>query len=156
MTTDNLIQRINHLVDTVLEPEPEYFRVNVKIKPTNNVKVYLDGDNGISIEKCVQFNRKLYKLIEESDFFEQEDFSLEVSSAGTDEPLLLKRQYIKNTGRFIKVIFLDGTEKEGKLTGTNEEDIFLEETSGKGKKAVTQQIIIPFNNIKTVTVQVKF
>jgi ribosome maturation factor RimP len=156
MATDTIIQEIERLVDDVLAPEPEFFRVNVKIKPTNNVKVFIDGDKGVSIEKCVQFNRRLYKLLEEKALFPEGDFSLEVSSPGVDEPLKLHRQYSKNIGRFVEVIFNDGTKKEGKLMQVAEADIIIEQETGKGKKAATQQLVIPFNNIKTTTVQIKF
>jgi len=156
MATETPVQRIERLVDTILSTEPEYFRVNVRIKPTNNVKVFIDGDNGISIEKCVQFNRRLYKMIEDSGIFPPGEFSLEVSSPGVDEPLKLHRQYSKNINRFVEVLFNDGTKKEGKLVQVAESDIIIEQTSGKGKKASTQQIVIPFNNIKTTTVQIKF
>jgi ribosome maturation factor RimP len=84
------------------------------------------------------------------------EFSLEVSSPGIDEPLKLHRQYKKNIGRFIEVLFLDGTKKEGKLLEVAEADIIVEHTEGKGKKAVTQQLVIPFNHIKSTTVQIKF
>ena len=156
MATETIIQEIEQLTDAVIAAEPEFFRVNVRIKPTNNIKVFIDGDNGVSIEKCVHFNRKLYKLIEEKGFFPEGDFSLEVSSPGVDEPLKLHRQYNKNIGRFVEVIFLDGTKKEGKLIQVAEADIILEFITGKGKKAETQQLVIPFNNIKTTTVQIKF
>jgi ribosome maturation factor RimP len=36
------------------------------------------------------------------------------------------------------------------------EDILIQTTEGKGKKAVTQQLLVPFNNIKSTTVQIKF
>lgn len=156
MATDTLLQQIEALVDATIQPEPEYFRVQVRIKPTNNVKVFLDGDNGITIEKCVQFNRRLYKLLEESGLFPDGDFSLEVSSPGVDEPLKLHRQYTKNTGRFVEVLFNDGTVKEGKLLQVAESDIIIEQVTGKGAKAVTQQLVIPFSNIKSTTVQIKF
>ncbi|QEC68541.1 ribosome maturation factor [Panacibacter ginsenosidivorans] len=156
MATDTLIKELERLTDEVLAPEPEYFRVNVKIKPTNNVKVFIDGDKGVSIEKCVQFNRKLYKILEEKALFPDGDFSLEVSSPGVDEPLKMHRQYNKNIGRFVEVIFIDGSKKEGKLLQVAEADIILELTTGKGKKAAIQQLVIPFNNIKTTTVQIKF
>lgn len=156
MATDTLLQQIEALVDATIQPEPEYFRVQVRIKPTNNVKVFLDGDNGITIEKCVQFNRRLYKLLEESGLFPDGDFSLEVSSPGVDEPLKLHRQYAKNTGRFVEVLFNDGTVKEGKLLQVAESDIIIEQVTGKGAKAVTQQLVIPFSNIKSTTVQIKF
>jgi len=156
MATDSIIQEIEKYVDKVLEAEPEYFRVNVKIKPTNNIKVFIDGDNGVTIEKCVRFNRSLYKIIEESALFPDGDFSLEVSSPGVDEPLKMQRQYTKNIGRFVEVLFNDDSKKEGKLLQVAEADIIIEQVSGKGKKAVTTQIVIPFNNIKTTTVQIKF
>jgi ribosome maturation factor RimP len=156
MAIENQIRQIEQLVDQVLAEHPEYFRTNVKIKPTNNVKVFIDGDNGVTIEKCVFFNRQLYKLIEESGMYPEGEFSLEVSSHGVTEPLTMHRQYVKNTGRDIEVIFNDGSKKEGKLLQVAEADIILEQVEGKGKKSVTQQLVIPFDNIKSTTVQVKF
>ena len=156
MATETQIQEIEKLVDQVLAAEPEYFKVAVRIKPTNNVKVYIDGDKGIAIEKCVYFNRQLYKLIDEKGMFPPGEFSLEVSSPGVDEPLKYHRQYQKNIGRSVEVIYNDGSKKEGKLIQVTDEDIIIEQQTGKGKKAATQQIVIPFENIKTTTVQIQF
>jgi len=156
MSNEPELLRIEQLVNQVLADEPAYFCVSVRIKPTNNVKLFLDGDNGITIEKCVQFNRKLYKLIEEAGLYPEGEFSLEVSSPGVEEPLKLQRQYAKNTGREVEVVFTDDTRKTGKLIAVTEADILLEHTEGKGKKAVTQQVLIPFSNIKSTTVQIKF
>jgi len=156
MATSEQIQQIERLVDEIISAEPEYFRVQVKIKPTNNVKVFIEGDKGITIEKCVRFNRALYKKLEESGMFPDGDFSLEVSSPGVDEPLKERRQYNRNVGKNVEVIFVDGTKKEGKLLQVAEADIIIEIAEGKGKKATTQQLVIPFNNIKTTTVQIKF
>lgn len=144
------------MLNSILAEEPEYFLVSVRIKPTNNIKVFIDGDNGITIEKCVRFNRKLYKLIEETGMYPEGEFSLELSSPGVDEPLKMHRQYLKNIGREVEVIFADDTRKQGKLLAVTEADIIIEHTEGKNKKAVTQQLVIPFNNIKSTTVQIKF
>jgi len=156
MDIETQIQQIEQLVDQVLTDFPEYFRVTVKIKPTSNVKVFIDGDNGITIEKCVSINRKLYKLLEETEMYPEGEFSLEVSSPGVTEPLKMHRQYIKNIGRDVEVIFVDGSKKEGKLLQVAEADIIIEHTEGKGKKAVTQQLVIPIESIKSTTVQLKF
>jgi ribosome maturation factor RimP len=156
MQTNSVVQNIEHLVNTFLENEPDYFLVEVKIKPTNNIKVFIDGDKGISIEKCVQFNRQLYKLIESNTFFPAGDFSLEVSSPGIDKPLKLYRQYSKNIGRNIEILFNDGTVKKGRLLQVSSDDIIVEETLGKGKKTEIIQLVIPFSNIKTTTVQIEF
>jgi len=156
MSPDSVFDTIEKLVNEVLSQEKEYFLVEVKIKPTNNIKVYLDGDNGISIEKCVQFNRGIYKKMLAADLFPAGDFSLEVSSPGVDKPLRSKRQYLKNIGRNVQVVFNDGSEKTGKLTEVTDADIIIEESVGKGKKAEVQQVVIPFSNIKTTTVQIQF
>jgi ribosome maturation factor RimP len=153
---ETILQKTEQLVTEILSHEPEYFLVEVKLKPTNNIKVYIDGDKGISIEKCVYFNRQLYKKIEDTHLFPAGDFSLEVSSPGVDKPLKMHRQYIKNIGRNVEVAFTDGSKKQGKLLQATNNDIILEQTSGKGKKQETQQLVIPFSNIKTTTVQIQF
>ena len=156
MEPNVLIDKVKAVIDPFLEEESIYFIVQIKIKPTNNIKVFLDGDNGLPIEKCTFFNRKLYKAIEEEAWFPEGDFSLEVSSPGVDEPLLLKRQYNKNVGRKVQVTLLDGVVKEGILLTVAEADILIEWTEGKGKKAVQQQLLIPFENIKSTIVQIQF
>lgn len=156
MITPDLLSEIGALVQTLLQDEPDYFLVSLRIKPIHNIKVYLDGDAGLSIEKCIFFNRKLYKMIEESQFFPEGDFSLEVSSPGVDEPLGSHRRYAKNVGRLIEIVFKDDTKKMGKLLQVADADLIIEVTSGKGKKAVTEQMLVPFDNIKTTTVQIQF
>jgi len=156
MQKDSVLDNIEELVNRFLENEPEYFLVEVKVKATNNIKVFIDGDKGISIEKCVQFNRQLYKIIEGTDLFPQGNFSLEVSSPGIDKPLKLQRQYLKNTGRNVEILFNDDSVKSGRLLQVSNDDIILEEIVGKGKKAETRQLVIPFSNIKTTTVQIEF
>ncbi|WP_288071433.1 ribosome maturation factor [Hydrotalea sp.] len=156
MSTQTHIEQITGIVNSMLETEPSFFCVAVKVKPTQNIKVFLDGDEGLPIEKCVYFNRKLYQLITEAGIFPEGEFSLEVSSPGVGEPLKLHRQYVKNIGRNVEVIFTDDTIKQGVLLAVAEQDILLEHTTGKGKKAITQQILIPFTTIKTTTVQIKF
>ena len=151
------------MTEEILSEEPVYFLVDLRIKPTNNVKVFLDGDSGITIEKCVQVNRKLYRKLEESAIFPDGDFSLEVSSAGLDEPLKLLRQYKKNIGRLVEVQLQDGTQKEGQLTDVSDEGIVLEISTGKPtngklpskKKEISSHSLL-FNNIKSTKIQIVF
>jgi ribosome maturation factor RimP len=94
--------------------------------------------------------------MEEAAWFPEGDFSLEVSSPGIDEPLLLNRQYVKNIGRKVEVTLIDESLKEGVLKTVTEKDILLEWTEGKGKKAAVQELLIPFEQIKTTIVQIQF
>src|SRR6478752_3231645 len=123
MSTETQIQSIENLVNGIIAEDPAIFLVETRIKPTNNVKIFLDGDNGITIEKCITINRALFKLVEGSGLFPNDDFSLEVSSPGLDEPLKLFRQYVKNKGRKVEVIQKDGIKIEGKMLEVNEKEI---------------------------------
>ena len=154
MNQDTSIQTIEKLIEPLLQGD--VFLVSVKIKPTNNIKIYLDADGGLGIEKCIRINRALYKNIEEAGYYPNGDFSLEVSSPGLDEPLKLLRQYKKNIGRNVEVTTVDEVVREGKLTGVAEEKIDLEYTEGKGKKAIVKIEEVPFRNIKQTKVQIKF
>src|SRR5690242_824476 len=120
MNIDEQIRAMEQKVESLIREEAGVFLVGIRIKPTNNVKVFVDADNGVSIEKLVQYNRKLYKEIEESGFYPNGDFSLEVSSPGLDEPLKLHRQYVKNIGRNVEVIRKDGARIEGKMVTVND------------------------------------
>jgi ribosome maturation factor RimP len=150
------VKSIENMLQAILAEETVYFLVEVRIKPTNNVKVFLDGDQGISIEKCVQVNRALYRKLEESGLFPADDFSLEVSSPGLDEPLKMLRQYRKNIGRLVEVLLQDGSRKEGRLTEVSEDGIIIEETKGKNKKKEVINHTFLFDNIKTTKIQVVF
>ena len=156
MTQDNSIQAIETLIGQVLAETEDIFFVSVRIKPTNNIKVFLDADSGLSIEKAVKVNRAMYKVIEEKGWYPDGNFSLEVSSPGLEEPLKLLRQYKKNIGRKVEVILQDNTALEGKLLEADETMIKLEHTEGKNKKAVTTIKEIAFDEIKQTKVLIVF
>jgi len=144
------------MVVGLLADQPQYFLVDLKIKPTNNIKLFLDGDQGITIEKCISINRALYKQLEESGLFPNDDFSLEVSSPGLEEPLKLHRQYLKNKGRLVEILLKDGRKIEGKLLEVNETDLVVEETKGKNKKKEILQHQFLLNDIKSTKLQIVF
>ncbi|MBS1590057.1 MAG: ribosome maturation factor [Bacteroidetes bacterium] len=149
-----VLQKVQSLLLPLLE-ETDMFLVNINVKPTNNVKVFLDADAGLSIDKSAKINRKLYALIEESGMFPDGDFSLEVSSPGVDEPLQSIRQYQKNIGRTVAVSFLK-EEKEliGILTTVSETAIVLSVKASKKKES--ESVEIPFSDIKQTIVQIVF
>jgi len=156
MNTEQQIQAIEQKVHALIDSDPGNFLVEVKIRPGNNVKVFVDADKGVSIERLVHYNRKLYRDIEEMGLFPNGDFSLEVSSPGLDEPLKLHRQYLKNIGRSVEVLMKDGVKKEGKLLDAAEAYILIEEERGQGKRKELVQQTISLNDIKTTKIQIKF
>jgi ribosome maturation factor RimP len=156
MEVNELKDRIYTLIEPLLQEDPSYFLVHIKVKPGHIIRVYIDGDQGLPIKQCTSFNRRLYKAIEEAAWFPEGDFALEVSSPGVDEPLLLNRQYVKNIGRNVEVILNDEKVYVGNLKEVTDKDILIEWTAGKGKKATQEQLLIPFENIKSTIVQIQF
>ena len=156
MDNETIVGIIGSMVQAILAEEPSYFLVETRIKPTNNIKVFVDGDDGITIDKCVRFNRALYKKIEEANIFPEGDFSLELSSPGLDEPIKLMRQYKKNIGRKVEIILHDGTRKEGILRELSEDGIIVEEVTGKNRNRQLISHAFLFNNIKTTRIQAVF
>ena len=154
MNTTSHIDTISKLLQSILTDD--IFLVEIKVKPINNYKIYLDADGGLGIEKCIKINRALYKHMEEMGLYPEGDFSLEVSSPGIDEPLKLFRQYKKNVGRNVEITFNDASKKEGELLEVNENELVIKYTEGKGKKLVEHQPTIPFSEIKQTKVLIKF
>jgi ribosome maturation factor RimP len=116
----------------------DLFLVDVFVNPGNRIVVYVDSMRGVSIEECIAVSRYIGSRLDR----EAEDFELEVSSPGLDNPLKLPQQYLKNLGRMLEVVTFDGVKTRGKLIGADEENIRLEVESlkkdGKGKKKVKE------------------
>jgi ribosome maturation factor RimP len=138
------------------------FLVTFKVKPTNNYKIYLDSDTGLTLEKCLKVNRQLRRAIEEAGLYPEGDFSLEVSSPGVDAPLKLRRQYLKNIGRSLEIELNDEEAKgiTGKLVAVEEDKIVLENIVKQKKSVKTEPEVIKtelqLSDIKTATVVIEF
>lgn len=151
---DSQEKRIETKAAELLAEEPGYFVVEAGIRPTNNIKLVVDADQGATIDRLSKLNRALYKWLEETTFPDG-NFSLEVSSPGLDEPLKLHRQYVKNIGRPVTIVLSSGVTREGKLVQVSESAIVIEEEKGKGKKKETVQHRVLKNEIKSTKIQIR-
>lgn len=163
------ISKISQLTETALEQWPDYFVVEVKIAGSGEIKVFIDADQGASIDRLAVINKALYKRIIEVEVFPDGNFSLEVSSPGLDEPLKLNRQYQKNKGRKVEVLLDRGIKNEGVLKAVTGEYIIIEKIISKNKKQGKlapakqtdseegdREMKIPFKQIKSTKVSVGF
>lgn len=148
-----VLEKIIALTEPLLEGT-DMFIVNVKIKPTNNIKLYVDADEGLSVSKSATLNRKLYALLEAENMFPDGDFSLEVSSPGVDEPLTSLRQYKKNIGRTVLITPEEGADILGVMKEVKEDSLVLEVKVPKKKE--TTMVEVPLPVIKKIIVQIIF
>lgn len=107
MIDKNIVRR---LVDEWLEGK-EYFLVDIQISPDSKVVVEIDHADGVWIEDCVE----LSKFIEENLSRDEEDYELEVGSAGLGQPFKVPQQYINFIGKEVEVLDHDGRKVSGVL-----------------------------------------
>lgn len=150
--------KIEAHLQAFLEQRTDLFLIDLKISAGDDVVVVLDGDQGVSIQDCLDASR----AIEFNMDREAHDFSLQVMSAGLSEPLRLPRQFVKNLGRTLRVVLQDDTEVEGELIRAEEAGVVLllryrrPKTVGKGKEDVEEERAVAYDAIKKAVVLIKF
>ena len=150
--------KIEELLSGFLAERPDLFLIDLKISAGDDITVILDGDNGVSLQDCLDASR----AIEFNMDREEHDFSLQVMSAGLSEPLSSPRQFRKNIGRELEILMNDSTKIEGELAKVDEEKITLilryrkPKEIGKGKVDVEEEKEIPYSEIKKALVAIKF
>jgi ribosome maturation factor RimP len=154
----NFNQKIEGLLTVVLREYPRVFLVDLKVSADKSIKVILDGDEEVNIKDCINISRAIEVALDR----DEEDFSLEVASAGVGSPLKLARQYYKNLGRKMEVISTNGLKFEGELIHVKEDSIALQwkqrepKPIGKGKVTVTKNKTLMFDEINQTKVMIKF
>lgn len=152
-----LKDKVEALLAKALEENDSLFLIELSVSPDNKIKIVIDGDQGVSLENCIEVSRAIEHNLDR----EEEDFSLEVASAGATAPLVLPRQYKKNVGRKLKVKTQED-QFEGELTAATEDMIVLEwkarepKPVGKGKHTVQKRQEIAMADIKEAKVVLKF
>tara|TARA_B100001765_G_scaffold74667_1_gene45414 strand:+ start:595 stop:1059 length:465 start_codon:yes stop_codon:yes gene_type:complete len=153
-----LKEKVTALLQEAFEEYENLFLIDLKIKGNNEIVVVIDGDQGVTVQDCINVSRKVEHNLDR----EEEDFSLEVMSAGATEPLINTRQYKKNEGRDLEVVLQDGSKIAGNLIQVHDEGIVLfwkervPKEVGKGKMTVEKEEVIAFDAIKQAKVKIKF
>lgn len=136
----------------------ESFLVDVHVTPMNKIIVLIDRDGGVNISQCVEVSRFIEKSLDR----EAEDFELEVSSAGLDQPFKVLRQYTKNLGKEVDVKLIDGKKIKGHLIAATEDGITIQQITKeriegrKAKQDVKKDFSFRFPEIKETKVVIKF
>lgn len=150
-------ERIEGLVKDALAKNPSLFLIDLTISADNRIRVIMDGDEGVTVEDCVEVSRAVESNLDESD-----DFAIDVLSAGLSESLVLPRQYKKNIGRQLNILKKDGIRVKGEVVDATDEDCTITWTVrepkpvGKGKITVTKEAKVPYDDIKEAKVVITF
>lgn len=143
------------------------FVVDLTISANNVIHVELDKHVGnVAINDCMSVSRNVEHNLDR----EEEDFELHVSSAGLDKPFRVLAQYVKNIGREVKVVTLEGKKLEGILRAADDKEITIETSrmerpegdglslskSKKKKELIVEQHVFPLDQIKETKIVISF
>ena len=142
---------VENKVFEILKNYQDLFLIDLKVNLNNNIKLIIDGDNGVSLKDCANVSRDIENNIDAEKF----NFSIEVSSSGIGSPLISSRQYKKNVGRKIEVYTNEAKPLVGELTIVNDDSFTIEWSQreskpiGKGKIDVTKNKTLLFSDVKS-------
>ena len=111
----------------------EYFLVDIEISPDDRIVVEIDHADGVWIEDRVELSR----FIEDHLSRDEEDYELEVGSAGLGQPFKVAQQYHCFVGKDVEVLDADGKKYKGVLKAVEGNDFTVtvqEKQKVEGKK----------------------
>lgn len=138
------VNKVKALVEEWLDGK-EYFLTDLTITPDDCITVEIDQADGVWIEDCVQLSR----FIEDHLSRDDEDYELEVGSAGLGQPFKVLRQWQNHIGKSIEIVTTDGRKLKGILQEADAEGVVLttrQKVQVEGKKRpVLQDVDVKLN-----------
>ena len=154
MTDINVVRGI---VDEWLAGK-DYFLTDLTISTDNRIVVEIDHEEGVWIEDCVELSRFIESRLDR----EEEDFELEVGSAGIGQPFKVLRQYEIHQGERVEVLTTEGKKLQGTLGGVTPEGFTLtieekvREEGAKRPKLAEREVPFSFDQVKSTKYVIDF
>ncbi|MDR0755166.1 MAG: ribosome assembly cofactor RimP [Prevotellaceae bacterium] len=152
------IEKIKETVERKIAGSDKFI-ADISISADNKINIVVDSDSGgININDCASISRAVEDVLNRDD----EDFELEVASAGLNSPLKLLRQYQKNIDKDIDIVFKNGKKLTAKLKCANAESIDVEYEekmiveNKKRKQIIIKNETVLLDDVKSVKAVVLF
>lgn len=123
---------VKNLVEEWLK-DTEYFLVDLEVSPEDKITVEIDHADGVWIEDCA----RLSQFIEDRLSRDEEDYELEVGSAGLGQPFKVQQQYQNYVGNPVEVLDAEGHKVRGMLKSVDGRDFVVtvnEKVKVEGRK----------------------
>ena len=138
--------------------DKDYFLVDVTVSPDDKIVVEIDHAEGVWIDDCVDLSRFIESKLDR----EEEDYELEVGSAGIGQPFKVLQQYLIHIGREVEVLTKEGKKLDGILKDANEENMTLtiqkkvKPEGAKRPKLVDEDVTYTYDEIKYTKYLISF
>lgn len=136
----------------------DYFLTDLTVSADNRIVIEIDHQDGVWIEDCVDLSRHVEAHLNR----DEEDFELEVGSAGIGQPFKVYRQYVIHQGERIEVVTTEGKKLQGLLSAVTEEGFTLTVTEKvklegeKRPKLVDRDVTLTFAQVKSAKYLIDF
>ncbi len=149
-----LSDQISQLVTPAVESQGLFLEDVHIVSPGKHriVTCIVDGPTSLNLDQVTAVSRAISELLDEAAFMGETPFTLEVTSPGVDRPLTVPRHFLKNQGRLLKIVKIDGQVVTGRIVESNETTVTLSFTEKKEEK----QVEVAFADIKRATVEIEF
>ena len=148
---------VSGIVNEWLE-DKEYFLVDVSVTPDDKIVVEIDHAEGVWIDDCVELSRFIESKLDR----EEEDYELEVGSAGIGQPFKVLQQDLIHIGKEVEVLTKEGKKLEGVLKDANEENMTVtiqkkvKLEGSKRPKMVEEDVTYKYDEIKYTKYLISF
>ena len=148
---------VSGIVNEWLE-DKDYFLVDVSVSPDDKIVVEIDHAEGVWIDDCVELSRFIESKLDR----EEEDYELEVGSAGIGQPFKVLQQYLIHIGKDVEVLTREGKKLEGVLKDANEETMtvtVMKKVNPEGEKRpklVEEDVKFKYEEIKYTKYLISF
>ncbi len=138
--------------------DKDYFLVDITVSPDDKIVVEIDHAEGVWIDDCVELSRYIESKLNR----EEEDYELEVGSAGIGQPFKVLKQYLIHVGKDVEVMTKDGKKWTGILADANEEnftvtvEVKVKPEGAKRPKLIEQNITFTYDEIKYTKYLISF
>ena len=148
---------VEGIVNEWLE-DKEYFLVDVTVSPDDKIVVEIDHAEGVWIDDCVELSRFIESKLDR----EEEDYELEVGSAGIGQPFKVLQQYLIHIGKEVEVLTKEGKKLEGVLKEADAEHFVVtvqkkvKPEGAKRPKLVDEDLTFTYEEIKYTKYLISF
>ena len=148
---------VSGIVNEWLE-DKEYFLVDIEVTPDDKIVVEIDHAEGVWIDDCVELSRFIESKLDR----EEEDYELEVGSAGIGQPFKVLQQYLIHIGKEVEVLTKEGKKLEGVLKEADENHFVVtiqkkvKLEGAKRPKLVDEDVTFTFEEIKYTKYLISF
>ena len=148
---------VSGIVNEWLE-DKEYFLVDVSVSPDDKIVVEIDHAEGVWIDDCVDLSRFIESKLDR----EEEDYELEVGSAGIGQPFKVLQQYLIHIGKEVEVLTKEGKKMEGVLKSADEQNFVVtiqkkvKPEGAKRPKLVEEDVTYSYDEIKYTKYLISF